>query len=47
VRDIALLTGYSPAAIADALKPFLDKTGVSGPPPTAGGAAAGAAGERW
>ena len=47
VRDITLLPGYSPVTIADALKPFLDQTGVSGPPPVPGfGAAAGASGGR-
>src|SRR5262249_31567719 len=47
VRDITLLPGYSPVTIANALKPFLDETGVSGPPPLPGfGAAARASGGR-
>ncbi len=29
VRDVSLLQGYAPVTVADALKPFLDQTGVS------------------
>jgi hypothetical protein len=47
VRDIALLPGYSPLTIADALKPFLEQTGVSGPPPSAGGMVVHPVGGHW
>lgn len=37
VRDIALLEGYSPATVAEALTPLLDQLGLPGLPPHARG----------
>jgi len=42
VRDVALLEGYSPVTVADALRPLLDRLGLpGGMPPPAGGSSAG------